>query len=75
MKLIIQIPCFNEEKTLPLVIRDLPGRLPHVDEIEYLVIDDGSAENTMRQNVEEKKHQYSWETMVEAIDLLLHQGA
>ncbi len=41
MKLIIQIPCFNEEKTLPRVIEDLPGEINGIDQIEYLVIDDG----------------------------------
>ena len=46
MKLIIQIPCFNEETTLPQVIRDLPRELPGVDRIEYLVIDDGSQDRT-----------------------------
>jgi len=48
MKLIIQIPCYNEENTLPEVIRDLPRELPGVDQIEYLVIDDGSSDNTVR---------------------------
>ena len=47
MKLIIQIPCYNEEKTLPDVIGDLPRQLPQVDEIEYLVIDDGSTDRTV----------------------------
>jgi glycosyltransferase involved in cell wall biosynthesis len=47
VKLIIQIPCYNEEKTLPGVVRDLPRRLPGVDEIEYLVIDDGSSDRTV----------------------------
>ncbi len=47
MKLIIQIPCYNEERTLPQVIRDLPRHFPGVDEIEYLVIDDGSTDNTV----------------------------
>jgi glycosyltransferase involved in cell wall biosynthesis len=47
MKLIIQIPCYNEETTLPAVIHDLPRRLPGVDEIEYLVIDDGSSDHTV----------------------------
>ena len=46
MKLIIQIPCYNEEETLPQVIRDLPKELPEVDEVEYLVIDDGSTDRT-----------------------------
>ena len=48
MKLIIQIPCYNEEKTLPQTIHDLPRRLPGIDEIELLVIDDGSTDGTVR---------------------------
>jgi len=47
MKLIIQIPCYNEEATLPLVLRDLPRDLPGIDEIETLVIDDGSTDRTV----------------------------
>jgi len=47
MKLIIQIPCYNEEKTLPEVLQDLPRELPGVDIIEYLVIDDGSTDRTV----------------------------
>ena len=46
MKLIIQIPCLNEEATLPLVIRDLPRAIPGIDVIEFLVIDDGSTDRT-----------------------------
>lgn len=45
-KLIIQIPCFNEASTLPPTLRDLPRAIPGVDVIEYLVIDDGSADDT-----------------------------
>lgn len=47
MKLIIQIPCFNEEETLPLTINDLPKKIPGISKIEYLVIDDGSTDNTI----------------------------
>lgn len=46
MKLIIQIPCLNEEKTLPVTLADLPKELPGIDEIEVLVIDDGSTDST-----------------------------
>ena len=46
-KLIIQIPCYNEEKTLGEVFRDLPRELPGVDRIETLVIDDGSSDRTV----------------------------
>ncbi|MGD2279091.1 MAG: glycosyltransferase family 2 protein [Candidatus Omnitrophota bacterium] len=46
MKLIIQIPCFNEEQTLPLVLRDLPKKIKGIDDIETLVINDGSTDKT-----------------------------
>lgn len=46
MKLVIQIPCLNEEATLPATVRDLPRSLPGVDTIETLVIDDGSTDRT-----------------------------
>jgi glycosyltransferase involved in cell wall biosynthesis len=48
MKLIIQIPCYNEEQTLPAVIGDLPRELAGVDKIEFLVIDDGSTDKTVK---------------------------
>lgn len=47
MKLIIQIPCFNEESTLPETIKDLPDSIEGLDEIEYLIINDGSTDNTV----------------------------
>jgi glycosyltransferase involved in cell wall biosynthesis len=46
MKLVIQIPCYNEEKTLPQTLADLPCEVPGVDEVETLVIDDGSTDRT-----------------------------
>ncbi|MCY4507407.1 MAG: glycosyltransferase family 2 protein [Acidobacteria bacterium] len=46
MKLIIQIPCFNEAATLPATLADLPRSVPGFDEVEWLVIDDGSADET-----------------------------
>lgn len=48
MKLVIQIPCRNEQATLPQTVRDLPARLPGIDEIELLVIDDGSTDQTVQ---------------------------
>lgn len=48
MKLIIQIPCYNEAKTLPETVADLPRSLPGIDCIEYLVVDDGSTDDTAR---------------------------
>jgi glycosyltransferase involved in cell wall biosynthesis len=47
MKLIIQIPCFNEEQTLPLTLADLPREVPGFDVVEWLVIDDGSSDRTI----------------------------
>ena len=46
MRLIIQIPCLNEEGTLPQTLADLPREIPGIDSIEYLVIDDGSSDHT-----------------------------
>jgi glycosyltransferase involved in cell wall biosynthesis len=46
-KLIIQIPCLNEEKTLPATLADLPKEVPGFDVVETLVIDDGSTDNTV----------------------------
>jgi len=47
MKLIIQIPCKDEEEQLPDTLADLPRELPGVDEVEWLVIDDGSTDRTI----------------------------
>lgn len=47
MKLIIQIPCYNEAETLEVALNDLPKHIDGIDEIEYLIINDGSADNTV----------------------------
>lgn len=46
-KLIIQIPCYNEEQTLGVTLASLPRQLPGIDEIEWLIIDDGSRDRTV----------------------------
>lgn len=46
MKLIIQVPCLNEEATLPATIADLPRAVDGFDEVELLVVDDGSTDRT-----------------------------
>jgi glycosyltransferase involved in cell wall biosynthesis len=45
-RLVVMIPCLNEEKTLPLVIKSTPKKIPGIDKIETLVIDDGSTDKT-----------------------------
>lgn len=47
MKLIIQIPCYNEAATLEVALNDLPKHIDGVDVIEYLIINDGSTDNTV----------------------------
>ena len=46
MKLIIQIPCYNEAETLEIALNALPKQIAGVDEIEYLIINDGSSDDT-----------------------------
>lgn len=47
MKLIIQIPCYNEAETLETALNDLPKHIDGIDIIEYLIINDGSSDNTV----------------------------
>lgn len=48
MKLIIQIPCYNEAETLPITLAALPRKVPGFDTVEWLIIDDGSRDDTVR---------------------------
>ncbi|SON58074.1 N-glycosyltransferase [Hartmannibacter diazotrophicus] len=47
MKLIVQIPCFNEADTLAATLADLPNAIPGIDTIETLIVDDGSSDGTV----------------------------
>jgi glycosyltransferase involved in cell wall biosynthesis len=47
MKLIVQIPCYNEELTLPATFNDIPKTIPGVDQVEIMIIDDGSTDKTI----------------------------
>src|SRR5918999_1370010 len=47
MKLMIQIPCLDEEESLPVTLRDLPRTVPGFDAVEWLIIDDGSTDRTI----------------------------
>lgn len=48
MKMIVQIPCFNEERTLAATVAEVPRKIPGVDQIEILIVDDGSQDDTAR---------------------------
>ena len=47
MKLIVQIPCLNEEQTIAQTLADIPRRVPGIGEVEVLIVDDGSTDNTV----------------------------
>ena len=47
MKLIVQVPCYNEEENLPDVVRGIPKHISGIDELEILIIDDGSTDRTL----------------------------
>jgi glycosyltransferase involved in cell wall biosynthesis len=47
MKLIIQIPCYNEEQTLAITLAELPRQVPGADSVEWLIVDDGSTDGTV----------------------------
>lgn len=47
MKLIIQIPCYNKAGTLAVALAALPRQVPGFDSVEWLIIDDGSTDNTV----------------------------
>ena len=47
MRLVVQIPCLNEEETLPLVLASIPREIPGIDDIIVLIVDDGSTDRTV----------------------------
>ncbi|MGM9669573.1 MAG: glycosyltransferase family 2 protein [Faecousia sp.] len=83
MKLIIQIPCFNEEETLGITYHDLPRHIEGIDEIEYLIIDDGSSDRTVevarelgiRHVVSFKQNKGLAKGFMAGLDACLHLGA
>lgn len=83
MKLIIQIPCYNEEETLELAYNDLPRHIDGIDTIEYLIINDGSSDNTVAKArelgfhhvVSFKRNKGLAKGFMAGIDACLHLGA
>jgi glycosyltransferase involved in cell wall biosynthesis len=47
LRLVVQVPCLNEEETLPLVLESIPRQIPGIDEIIIMIIDDGSTDRTV----------------------------
>lgn len=83
MKLIIQIPCYNEAETLLVTLNDLPEHIDGIDTIEYLIINDGSSDETERiakewgvhHIVHHKRNLGLAKGFLNGIDLALRQGA
>lgn len=83
MKLIIQIPCYNEAETLEIALNALPREIKGVDQIEYLIINDGSGDNTVEvaRNwgvnyvVNFKRNKGLARGFMAGIDMCLHNGA
>lgn len=83
MKLIVQIPCLNEEHTLPQTLADIPRRIEGIDQVEILVIDDGSTDRTVEvarqlgveHILQNKKNLGLARTFRKGLDACLHLGA
>jgi glycosyltransferase involved in cell wall biosynthesis len=83
MKLIIQIPCFDEEETLPLTLADLPREVPGFDVVEWLIIDDGSRDRTAEvarslgvdHVVQHRRNRGLAAAFLTGLDTALHAGA
>ncbi|MGD2084133.1 MAG: glycosyltransferase family 2 protein [Chromatiales bacterium] len=83
MKLIVQIPCYNEERTLPETVGDIPRKIPGVDVVEILIIDDGSTDRTVQvaheigvdHIVRNKRNMGLARTFRRGLDACLHAGA
>lgn len=83
MKLIVQVPCYNEEKTLSLVINSIPKKIPGIDIIETMIIDDGSTDRTVEVAkelgvnyiIKHKKNRGLAITFKDGLDEALKQGA
>ena len=83
MKLIIQIPCFNEAETLPATVAALPKKINGVDQIEVLIIDDGSHDHTVQvaesigvdHIIQHKQNRGLAATFITGLDACLASGA
>lgn len=74
MRLIVQIPCLNEETTLPLVFEKMPHSIPGIDSVEFLVIDDGSNDRTIEVARELGVQHFVHHTRNMGLGLSFHDG-
>lgn len=82
LKLVINIPCFNEEHTLPLVLKELPKKIPGIDLIEVQIVDDGSTDKTVEvarkfnvRVIKHKKNKGLGESFKRGMQVALERGA
>lgn len=74
MKLVVMIPCLNEEQTLPLVLETIPEKIKGIDEIEILIIDDGSTDNTVEVAKQHGVKQFLHHNLNEGLSRSFRQG-
>ena len=82
IKLIIQIPCFNEAATLPIALAALPRQIEGIDQVEVLVIDDGSSDNSVEvarefgvDHIVQTSHRGLAKTFAKGLEACLKLGA
>lgn len=74
MRLVVQIPCLNEEQTLPLVLRSIPKHIDGIDEIIVLVIDDGSTDKTVAVARDHGVKHFVYHTRNQGLGRSFHDG-
>jgi glycosyltransferase involved in cell wall biosynthesis len=75
MKLVVQIPCLNEEKTLPSVLADIPQKIDGIDEIIIQIVDDGSTDNTVEVARAHGVKEFVFHTRNRGLGRSFHDGA
>ena len=74
MKLVVQIPCLNEETTLSLVLKSIPKKVPGIDEIIILIIDDGSSDKTVEVARQHGVTEFVFHTRNQGLGRSFHDG-
>ena len=74
MKLVVQIPCKDEEQTLPLVLKSIPKKIPGIDEIVVLVIDDGCRDKTVEVARKLGVTEFIYHTKTQGLGRSFHDG-